>query len=270
MPAETAAAAMDGDHLDWLAAQYQADRFVPVPPLDGHCVGDGDFRAIGAEFLGHFVRLGGLAPEHAVLDVGCGLGRMALPLTRYLRNRYLGFDIDRIAVSWCQAAITLPYPEFTFLQLDIANDVYNPAGRLAASELVFPGRTGEFDFVILTSVFTHLRAEAAAHYLREAARVLSPRGRVFATFFLIGERRRAALRNGGQRIAFDPDAPGPEFLGDPEHPSAAVGFSQSWIFETAGAAGLRPLFPVHYGHWCGGEGLSFQDIIVFEKEGTEA
>lgn len=270
MPAEAGMSHHDGIHLDWLAAQYRANRFVPAPPLDGQCVGDGDFKAIGAEFFRHFVRLGGLRPEDAVLDVGCGLGRMALPLTQYLNNRYLGFDIDRIAVAWCQAAVTVAYPEFSFLHLDVANDVYNPGGRLSAAELVFPSRNGEFDFVILTSVFTHLRVEAATHYLREAARVLSPGGRVFATFFLMGEKRRAALRKGGQRIVFDPDAPGPEFIADPEHPAAAVGFSQSWVLETAEAAGLRPRLPVHYGQWCGDEGLSFQDIMIFEKKGTDA
>jgi len=264
---------MMAEQLGWLQAQYRADRFVPAPPRDGHNVGDGDFKAIGAEFLGHFVSLGGLMPEHSVLDIGCGLGRMALPLTRYLEarglegGRYLGFDIGAEAVAWCRKTITPAYPNFTFVHLDGANDVYNPRGRIEPSRLTFPCQNGTIDFTILTSVFTHLRLEAAAHYLRELARVLAPGGRVFATFFLMGDIRREALRRGGQRIAFDPETPGPEFLADPDQPAAAIGFSQSWLLATAEAAGLAPILPIHYGQWCGGKGLSFQDIVIFEKKG---
>jgi ABC-type iron transport system FetAB ATPase subunit len=60
-----------------LAAQLAANRFMPVPPPELIFRGDGDYRAIGAEFLGHFVRLGGLAPHKRMLDLGRGVGRMA-------------------------------------------------------------------------------------------------------------------------------------------------------------------------------------------------
>ena len=43
-------------HLDWLCQQIIANRFLPVPPEEAVFVGDGDYRAIGAEFLGHAVQ----------------------------------------------------------------------------------------------------------------------------------------------------------------------------------------------------------------------
>ena len=46
--------------------------------------GSAAFKAIGNEFLGYLVDLSALQPGDAVLDVGCGSGRMALPLTGYL------------------------------------------------------------------------------------------------------------------------------------------------------------------------------------------
>ncbi|HUG60478.1 MAG TPA: hypothetical protein VMP03_01460, partial [Methylomirabilota bacterium] len=57
---------------------------VPRPPPEAVFVGDGDFLAIGAEYLRYFVEVGGLAPSARVLDIGCGIGRMAAALLPYL------------------------------------------------------------------------------------------------------------------------------------------------------------------------------------------
>jgi hypothetical protein len=57
-------------------------------------VGPGDYRKTGEEFLGYFRSLGRLKPTDRVLDLGCGIGRMAVPLTRYLTTgSYEGIDI---------------------------------------------------------------------------------------------------------------------------------------------------------------------------------
>ncbi len=72
----------------------------------------GEFRATGEEFLTYFIEIGGLRPSDRVLDVGCGVGRMAVPLTRYLspEGRYEGFDVMANAVEWCQRHITPRFP----------------------------------------------------------------------------------------------------------------------------------------------------------------
>ena len=50
---------------------------------------------------------------NSVLDVGCGIGRMAIPLARYLNTdgKYEGFDIIPENIAWCQRAITPRYPQ---------------------------------------------------------------------------------------------------------------------------------------------------------------
>ncbi|WP_275042738.1 SAM-dependent methyltransferase [Azospirillum baldaniorum] len=113
-----------------------------MPPPDRVFIGDGDFRAIGAEFLRHFVRVGGLKPKHRVLEIGCGIGRMAVPLTQYLDSSYDGVDIVEDGIRWCAETITPAYPEFRFRTLDVANALYNPGGAedAAQTRLPLPGR----------------------------------------------------------------------------------------------------------------------------------
>lgn len=51
-----------------------------TPPKGRIFFGGGDFNRIGEEYFLYFVDLGGLQPDKRVLDVGCGIGRMAVPL----------------------------------------------------------------------------------------------------------------------------------------------------------------------------------------------
>src|SRR5438132_1135958 len=57
-----------------------------VPPKLLTFVGDGDFVKAGNVFFEYFKTLGGLKPWHKVLDIGCGIGRMAIPLTTYINK----------------------------------------------------------------------------------------------------------------------------------------------------------------------------------------
>jgi len=57
----------------------------------------------GRLFLPHLIELGELKPTHTVLDVGCGIGRVAIPLTKFLsEGMYYGFDIVPSAITRCQ------------------------------------------------------------------------------------------------------------------------------------------------------------------------
>src|SRR3954471_21980999 len=97
-----------------------------IPPDSLNFVGGGSFKAVGEEFKGHFVKLGGLRPEHRVLDIGCGIGRMAIPLTQYLsaKGSYEGFDPVKLGIDWCQEKITPLYPNFRFQTVDVFNSFY--------------------------------------------------------------------------------------------------------------------------------------------------
>jgi hypothetical protein len=57
----------------------RSDPLTPPRQL-AYYVGKGDFRATGEEFRGHFRDLADLQAEDRVLDIGCGIGRMARAL----------------------------------------------------------------------------------------------------------------------------------------------------------------------------------------------
>jgi SAM-dependent methyltransferase len=238
----------------------RSDRLVPPRRLD--FVGHSDFAATGDEFLGHFVALGGLQPDHAVLDVGCGIGRMARPLAGYLSasGSYDGFDVNRDGVGWCRRRYAR-HGNFRFQVADLYNRRYNPAGAHAAAEYRFPYEDARFDFALATSVLTHLLEAEADHYLGEIARVLRPGGRALLTFFLLDDVSRALIAEGRSGLAF---------LDPGEHvavvsedvPEEAVAYDERWVRERLGAHGLT-VDAIHAGSWSGRDDpTSFQDIVV--------
>ncbi len=238
-----------------------------TPPRRLNFVGDSDFQATGEEFLGHFRELARLQPSDRVLDIGCGIGRMARVLARELRppkGSYDGFDIVREGISWCQThyegRTSVP---FRFTHVDLYNSVYNPDGDASASEFRFPYPDGSFDLAIATSVFTHLLEDAADHYLAESARVLVSGGRLLATWFLIDRGRPP---DASAALSFSTNA-GAALVADPTAPESAVAYEMSWLRERLNDHGLRLSAPVFAGSWSGQSGRSFQDIAVLQRSG---
>ncbi len=214
------------------------------------------------EFQEHF-RRAGLQPSDRVLDVGCGIGRMAIALTDFLDGQYCGFDVNRKWIEWCQANISQRHPNFSFQRLDAANRRYNPGGSIDAREARFPYEDAWFDFVILTSVFTHLLPRDAERYLSETRRVLRTGGTVFATFFLLNSESLGLLEAGKNQSGLSFRYPvGDCLTTNRQSPESAVAFPEDWVREKYAALGIR-LRDVQYGSWCGRERFtSLQDIVV--------
>ena len=238
-----------------------------TPPRWLHYVGGGDFKAIGGEFFRYFVELGRLQPHDTVLDVGCGIGRMAVPLMDYLKDggRYEGFDIVKNGIQWCRKAITRRAGNFHFIHADIFNYAYNPTGTCQSGDYRFPYTDQTFDFVFLTSVFTHMLPPDMEHYHSEISRVLKPGGRCLITYFLLNRESLEAIDTGTSSIGFKHQRYG-YLVNDPAIPEAAVAYPEEYIKELYEKNGMKLCLPVQYGSWCGRkEFLSYQDIIVAEK-----
>lgn len=235
-----------------------------VPPRGRSFVGAGDFTAVGEEFLRHFRGLGGLRPDARVLDVGCGIGRMAVPLTRYLSpgGCYDGFDVVREDVAWCRRHIGRRHPSFRFHHADVWNGNYNWRGRIRAEEYTFPFPDASFDFAFATSVFTHLLPGALERYLAETARVLAPGGTCLITFFLLDDEARDAMEAGRCGLRFVHPI-GPARVHDLADPEGAVAYEENFLRDLHETHGLAIAEPIHRGSWSGREGaVSYQDLIV--------
>jgi SAM-dependent methyltransferase len=238
-----------------------------IPPRWMIFVGPGDFIAIGKEFLRHFMELAGLKPSDDVLDVGCGIGRLAIPLTTFLDDRgsYEGFDIVPDGIAWCQNQISPRFPHFRFTLADVYNGVYNPRGRYEASEYVFPYPDTSFDFVFLASVFTHMMPGDMENYLRQVVRVLKPDGRCFITYFLITPEVQALVERGVSTLPMR-EQPGGYSTIDRGTPEYDIAFPESAILALYGEVGLELTAPIQYGTWCGrATGLTYQDVLVAHK-----
>ena len=235
-----------------------------TPPRRLMFVGGGHFKRAGQKFLGFFVEIGGLGADERVLDVGCGVGRMAVPLAGFLSEKgsYEGFDVVPEAIAWCRKAISSRHPNFRFQVADLYNKTYSPGGRYQAADFPFPYEDGRFDFAILTSVFTHMLPADLDHYLSEIGRVLAPGGRCFATFFLLNDESLRLIAEGKS------ERPMGHVLGEcrvdsAEVPEDAVAYPEEKVRALFAKHGMALREPVRYGKWCGRpKWTSFQDIVV--------
>lgn len=238
-----------------------------VPPESMIFVGDGDFRAIGDEFKGYFITHGNLSRNDRILDVGCGIGRMAVPLTKFLsaRGEYHGFDASSMGIAWCCDTISKRFHNFHFKHFDFYNGTYNPSGSLKPSQFRFPFQDSFFDFIFLTSVFTHMIPEDMERYLSEIGRVLKAGHRCLITFFLLNGTSQHCLDQGLSSLDFNTPFRGCLTLNG-QNPEAAIAYSEMVVRQDFEDHGLRIVEPVHYGSWCGrNEFISYQDMIIAEK-----
>lgn len=237
-----------------------------TPPRGKIFVGNGDFKKIGEEFLRYFMELGDLKPNERVLDVGCGIGRMSLPLTKYLNKRgsYEGFDIVADGITWCKK-ISSKYPNFHFQLANVFNKNYNPNGKFRAAEYKFPYESESFDFVFLTSVFTHILPQDMENYFCEISRVLKRSGRCLITFFLLNKKSLQLINARKSTLDFKYEF-GKFRTIDANTPEAAVCYDEAFILGLYEKYGLKIKQPIRYGSWCGRSNfLSYQDIIIVSK-----
>ncbi len=237
-----------------------------VPPRGMIFTGGGDFIKAGKRFLEFFIKYGKLESHHRVLDVGSGIGRMAIPLTAFLSKKgsYEGFDIIKTGVKWCRRNITTRYPAFRFQLVDLQNDLYRSEGN-KASDFRFPYPDQDFDFVFLTSVFTHMLPEEVENYMKEINRVLKPGGRCFATFFIF------SLDSDQENLkpVFDFSVDKNYYrLMDAKVQSANVAYAVNYVTDSLGGKNGFKTEKVVEGWWKGfgeSELADFQDIVIFQK-----
>lgn len=237
-----------------------------VPPKGKIFTGQGDFIEAGNTFLNNFLDTCNLQPHHHVLDVGCGIGRVARPLAGFLDQggRYEGFDIVSEGIDWCKKHYP-DYPNFSFKYMPLHNDLYNLSSELSAKTFRFPYPDQDFDLVILTSVFTHMQPEAVKNYLDETNRVLKPGGHCFATFFLIAKASESYLDQ--SHNPFFPYRYDNYFLHNDRVKDANIAYRYSYIKTIVKQSGLT-VKSLYEGWWAGKNKeacMNFQDVLIMTR-----
>lgn len=243
------------------------DDMIPDYEIASYVGGGGaeQFKTVGKLMVKWFVQFCDLQPNETVLEVGCGIGRVAIPLTQHLKEgRYEGFDIVPAGIEWCQQKVTPRYPNFRFILADVYNKYYHPAGSKTAAEYHFPYDDGSFDFVYLTSVFTHMLPLDMAHYIAEISRVLKPGGRCFCTAYIINGEALEHLKAGSSKIPFQFIADGGYWTNNPDNPEHAIAYPEEQLKADFAGQNMETTRIISMGWWAADYA---QDILIAQKKG---
>jgi ubiquinone/menaquinone biosynthesis C-methylase UbiE len=136
----------------------------------------------------------GLCPNARVLDIGCGTGRLTEALAPILspEGLYYGTDVAEEAVQFCRAKF--PQSQFHFVKNEHTS---------------IPIYGIDFDFICLSSVFTHMFPADIAVMLVDIRRLMADSGCVVADAFVspaiadfVGNRAMIQLNEGNLLAEF--------------------------------------------------------------------
>lgn len=101
--------------------------------------------------------------ELKILDFGCGVGRVAMPLRHFCGKPDICVDVDRDAIRYLKSQLP------------------GVGCRVTDFDPPLPFRDRAFDVVFSVSIWTHLTAESSEAWLAEMARILRPGGLALLT-----------------------------------------------------------------------------------------
>lgn len=225
--------------------------------------GGGDFKETGERFVQYFIDFADLKKNHSVLDIGSGIGRMAIPLTKLIepQGEYFGVDLVPKGINWCKENISKNHPHFNFQLLDLDNDLYIKSDH-KASNFTFPFEDQKFDIIILISVFTHMKLSETENYLMEIARMLKKGGHCFFSCFHYEDPSRLTSN---PKFSFKDIREEYSYM-DANVKMANVAINKRTLCKMIDGAGLKIIGDFE-GNWDqpNKEAKDFQDIIVIRK-----
>lgn len=213
----------------------------------------------------------GIEPNHDVFEIGCGIGRDAMWLSKVLTDgSYTAVDIIPDSIDWCQSNISTKYPNFSFFHFDVADTLHNPNGKMTVDYFKFPRPDNSVDRIFAFSVFTHMYAGQIEHYLAECARILRAGGRAFLTIFIYNDavlESAARHANTAFDLKFETEIETGCRINNPAEPLGAIAYTLDRIEPLIAKAGLKSMRKPLNGLWSGfySNPDDGQDVLLLEK-----
>jgi len=200
------------------------------------------------------------------MDIGCGIGRMAVPFTRFLNERgsYEGLYFAKSGIDWCNKHISAQYPNIHFQFTGLDNRHNNKAVMTDAGNFVFPYDDDKFDFVFSTMVFTQLMPNELEHLFQEISRVMKPEATCLMSFYIVNCESEDLMIRQPTPVNF-PVNKGFYRLSSSQVANFNVAYDEEWLLEKLEHSGFK-METIKYGQWCGrGSYLDYQDLLICSK-----
>jgi SAM-dependent methyltransferase len=226
-----------------------------------------DFAASATSTLETICSITDVSPSSHILEVGCGIGRLAIAMPDFLdaNGGYEGFDIVPEGIEWCKQHIVGPHDNIQFTLADVYNKEYNPKGSTQPADYQFPYEDETFDLAVLISVFTHMLPVDVDRYVGEIARVLKKNGQIFASCYIITPESLQLMSSGRGSRHFKYNL-GSHWIHSKRVPELGVAYDERYLRGIFSKHGLSDPPDIYFGHWCGrSTGLDLQDVVVATK-----
>jgi len=201
--------------------------------------------------------------HHKIIDLGCGCGRLVLPLISFLDSSkggaYYGLDVDKEMMDWC--AINFNYSNFHFMWADVKNSLYFRTGQLSDALYKFPYEDNLLDFGCAFSLFTHLLEAGSVNYLNETSRVLKPNGKLMFSCFLFDDITEANIAAGKSAWTFKYNDTERCRYDIQNSPDCTVGYTLKGMQDMITNSGLK-LVSIIKGNWSEVPNGSHDEVLV--------
>lgn len=206
-------------------------------------------------------------PEHKILDLGYGCGRIAIHFLNYLKEEgsYTGIDSNKELLSYCENNIATVSQNFQFQHVDVYNGAYSPQGKIKPQDFVFPIEDESMDIVILWSVFTHMYLTDIDLYLKEIHRVLKKGRLVLASLNLINSFTKQQIETKKSHLDIKYNIADGLFSLDSEIPERGFAHDEDKVKELYWRYGFL-IREIKYGIWSSKDLMGeFHDAIIAQK-----